>query len=130
MHYVARRHEIAKRYNRLLADLPVITPWQSKDGHSAFHLYVIRLKIDEIERSHGEVFEALRAKEIMVNLHYIPVHTQPYYQSMGFAMGDFPQAEKYYSEAISIPMFPTLKEEEQNYVVNSLREILNSECGQ
>ncbi|MGY8818119.1 MAG: UDP-4-amino-4,6-dideoxy-N-acetyl-beta-L-altrosamine transaminase [Pseudomonadales bacterium] len=130
LHYVARRHEIAKRYNRLLADLPVITPWQSKDGHSAFHLYVIRLKLDKIERSHGEVFEALRAKEIMVNLHYIPVHTQPYYQSMGFAMGNFPQAEQYYSEAISIPMFPTLKEEEQDYVVDSLREILQSECGQ
>jgi len=125
-HYVARRHEIAKRYNKLLADLPVITPWQSKDGHSAFHLYVIRLKLNEIERSHGEVFEALRGKEIMVNLHYIPVHTQPYYQSMGFAMGDFPRAEKYYSEAISIPLFPTLQDAEQDYVVASLKELLVS----
>lgn len=128
-HYVARRHELAKRYNKLLADLPVVTPWQHKDGHSAFHLYVIRLKLNKIKISHLEVFEALRAKEILVNLHYIPVHTQPYYQAMGFSSGDFPEAEQYYSEAISIPMFPTLKEEEQDYVVDSLREILQSEGG-
>ncbi|MDX5991190.1 UDP-4-amino-4,6-dideoxy-N-acetyl-beta-L-altrosamine transaminase [Ectopseudomonas alcaliphila] len=124
LHYVARRHELANRYNKLLAELPLITPWQSKDGHSAYHLYVIRLKLDQIERNHGEVFEALRAREILVNLHYIPVHTQPYYQAMGFAVGDFPEAEKYYTEAISIPLFPALKESEQDYVVESLKELL------
>jgi len=124
LHYVARRHELAERYDRLLADLPVITPWQNKDGRSAFHLYVIRLKLDQIKLSHGEVFEALRAKEIMVNLHYIPVHTQPYYQAMGFSVGDFPESEKYYSEAISIPLFPTLKNSEQDYVVEVLKDLL------
>nr|WP_026088604.1 UDP-4-amino-4,6-dideoxy-N-acetyl-beta-L-altrosamine transaminase [Pseudomonas chengduensis] len=124
LHYVARRHELANRYNKLLAELPLITPWQSKDGRSAYHLYVIRLKLDQIERNHGEVFEALRAREILVNLHYIPVHTQPYYQAMGFAVGDFPEAEKYYTEAISIPLFPALKESEQDYVVESLKELL------
>lgn len=124
LHYVARRHELANRYNKLLVELPLITPWQSKDGRSAYHLYVIRLKLDQIERTHGEVFEALRAREILVNLHYIPVHTQPYYQAMGFAVGDFPEAEKYYTEAISIPLFPALKESEQDYVVESLKELL------
>lgn len=124
LHYVARRHELARRYDRLLSDLPLVTPWQSRDGHSAFHLYVIRLKLDQIQLSHVEVFEALRAREIMVNLHYIPVHTQPYYQAMGFAVGDYPEAEKYYAEAISIPLFPTLKESEQDYVVASLKELL------
>lgn len=124
LHYVARRHELARRYDRLLSDLPLITPWQSSDGHSAFHLYVIRLKLDQIQLSHVEVFEALRAREIMVNLHYIPVHTQPYYQAMGFVVGDYPEAEKYYAEAISIPLFPTLKESEQDYVVASLKELL------
>jgi len=126
LHYVARRHELAERYNMLFLGLPVITPWQHKDSRSAFHLYVIRLKLDEINLSHVEVFEALRAREIMVNLHYIPVHTQPYYESLGFCVGDFPEAEKYYSEAISIPLFPTLKETEQDYVAETLAELLRS----
>lgn len=126
INFVARRHELAKRYNKLLADLPVVTPWQHKDGYSAFHLYVIRLKLNKIRPSHGDVFEALRAKGIIVNLHYIPVHTQPYYQKMGFRVGDYPEAEKYYSEAISIPLFPALKESEQDYVVESLKEAIEA----
>lgn len=123
-HYVARRHELANRYDKLLDGLPVITPWQEKESYSAYHLYVIRLKLDEIRPSHVEVFEALRAKEIMVNLHYIPVHTQPYYQEMGFKVGDFPEAEKYYGEAISIPLFPTLTYENQDYVVAALKDAM------
>lgn len=122
VHYVARRHELAKRYDKLLKPLPVVTPWQHRDGYSAFHLYVVRLKLDEIEPSHVEVFEALRAKEIIVNLHYIPVHIQPYYQEIGFKQGDFPEAERYYAEAISIPLFPTLKESEQDFVIEALKE--------
>lgn len=123
-HYVARRHELAKRYDELLKSLPVITPWQEKASYSAYHLYVIRLKLDEITPSHVEVFEALRAKEIMVNLHYIPVHTQPYYQRMGFKIGDFPEAEKYYAESISIPLFPALTHSEQDYVVRALKDAM------
>ncbi|SNC66935.1 UDP-4-amino-4,6-dideoxy-N-acetyl-beta-L-altrosamine transaminase [Marinobacter sp. es.048] len=124
VHYVARRHELAKRYDKLLKDLPVVTPWQDKNGYSAFHLYVIRLKLGEINTSHVDVFEALRAKEIIVNLHYIPVHTQPYYREMGFSDGDFPESEKYYSEAISIPLFPALTYDEQDFVVESLKEAM------
>lgn len=123
-HYVKRRHEIASRYNALLADLPVITPWQHPDGYSGLHLYVIRLQLDKIQRSHLEVFNELRAHDIMVNLHYIPVHTQPYYQQMGFKQGDFPKAEKYYSEAISIPMYPTMTVEQQDEVVSVLKRAL------
>lgn len=123
--YVARRHEIAARYDTLLADLPLTLPWQHPDGYSAYHLYVIRLRLDEIAPvTHREVFEALRAKDIMVNLHYIPVHTQPYYQKTGFGWGDFPQAEQYYREAISIPMHPSLTDEEQDFVVDALREAM------
>lgn len=122
--YVARRHDIADRYNRLLANLPITLPWQHPDSHSAYHLYVIRLQLDQIQRTHLQVFEALRAKDIMVNLHYIPVHTQPYYQRMGFKHGDFPEAECYYREAISIPMHPSLTEAEQDFVVNTLREAM------
>lgn len=124
VHYVARRHELAKRYDKLLKDMPIVTPWQHKDGYSAFHLYVIRLKLGEITASHVEVFEALRAKEIIVNLHYIPVHTQPYYREMGFSDGDFPESEKYYSEAISIPLFPALTYDEQDFVVECLKEAM------
>ncbi|KZE32435.1 UDP-4-amino-4,6-dideoxy-N-acetyl-beta-L-altrosamine transaminase [Crenobacter luteus] len=124
--YVARRHEIAQRYNQLLADLPLTLPWQHPDSYSAWHLYVIRLQLDKIQRTHRQVFEALRAKDIMVNLHYIPIHTQPYYAKMGFKSGDFPEAEKYYSEAISIPMFPTMTEAQQDEVIAVLKEALGA----
>jgi dTDP-4-amino-4,6-dideoxygalactose transaminase len=120
--YVARRHELARRYDALLADLPVTTPWQHPDSYSGLHLYVIRLQLDKIQRTHLEVFEAMRAKNVIVNLHYIPVHTQPYYQKLGFKAGDFPVAEAYYREAISIPMYPTLTEAQQDEVVAALKE--------
>lgn len=123
-HYVSRRHQIAARYSQLLADLPITLPWQHPDSYSAYHLYVIRLQLDKINATHLQVFEALRAKDIMVNLHYIPVHTQPYYQQMGFKPGDYPEAESYYREAISIPMHPTLTDEELNTVAKSLREAI------
>ena len=122
--YVARRHEIARRYNELLADLPLTLPWQHPDSYSAYHLYVIRLQLEKISATHLHVFEAMRAKDIMVNLHYIPVHTQPYYQKMGFKQGDYPEAERYYSDAISIPMHPSLTDAEQDEVVNVLREVV------
>ena len=124
--YVDKRHEIAERYNILLADLPISLPWQHPDSYSAYHLYVIRLKLDMIQVTHRQVFEALRSKDIMVNLHYIPVHTQPYYQKMGFKLGDYPEAEQYYREAISIPMHPTLTEQEQYFVVQSIREAVGA----
>jgi UDP-4-amino-4,6-dideoxy-N-acetyl-beta-L-altrosamine transaminase len=124
--YVKRRHDIAQYYNELLVDLPLTLPWQHPDSYSAYHLYVVRLHLDKINVSHRQVFEALRAKEIMVNLHYIPVHTQPYYQQLGFKQGDYPQAEHYYNEAISIPMHVNLTDEDLIYIANSLREAISS----
>ena len=124
--YVARRHELARRYEELLKNLPVTTPWQHPDGYSGLHLYVIRLQLDKINKTHLQVFESLRAKNISVSLHYIPVHTQPYYQKMGFKVGQFPEAERYYAEAISIPMYPILSEAQQDYVVSSLCEALGA----
>lgn len=123
-HFVERRHQIAERYNALLAEMPVTLPWQHPDSYSAYHLYVIRLQLDRMTATHLQVFEALRARDIMVNLHYIPVHTQPYYQEMGFRPGDFPLAEQYYREAISIPMHPTLTDAEQDTVVQVLSEAI------
>jgi UDP-4-amino-4,6-dideoxy-N-acetyl-beta-L-altrosamine transaminase len=124
--YVARRHELARRYDALLKDLPVTTPWQHPDGYSGLHLYVIRLQLGKINKTHLQVFEALRAKDIIVNLHYIPVHTQPYYQNMGFTVGQFPEAERYYGDAISIPMYPIMTEAQQDEVVSCLREALGA----
>jgi UDP-4-amino-4,6-dideoxy-N-acetyl-beta-L-altrosamine transaminase len=124
--YVSRRHELARRYDALLAELPVVTPWQDPDTYSGLHLYVVRLHLDRMTRSHAEVFESLRAQDIGVNLHYIPVHTQPYYRQMGFGAGSFPEAERYYAEAISLPMYPTLHEEQQDLVVEALRR---ATCG-
>jgi UDP-4-amino-4,6-dideoxy-N-acetyl-beta-L-altrosamine transaminase len=119
--YVARRHALARRYNTLLADLPLTTPWQHPDSYSGLHLYVVRLKLDQITKTHREVFEALREQGIGVNLHYIPVHTQPFYQSMGFESDDFPLAHQYYCEAISIPMHTNLEEQDLLRVANALR---------
>jgi UDP-4-amino-4,6-dideoxy-N-acetyl-beta-L-altrosamine transaminase len=125
-HYVARRHQLAARYDTLLADLQVTRPWQHPDSYSGLHLYVIRLQLDQIGRTHREVFDSLREQGIGVNLHYIPVHTQPYYRQMGFKTGDFPEAELYYSEAISLPMFQAMTEAQQDEVTAAFRATLES----
>lgn len=122
--FVAKRHVIAKRYDELLADFPVKVIKQRPDNHSALHLYVIRLQLDEINKTHNEVFKLLRKAGIGVNLHYIPVYHQPYYESIGFETGYCLEAEKYYGEAISLPIYPTLSEEEQALVISSLKLIL------
>ncbi|WP_168016901.1 UDP-4-amino-4,6-dideoxy-N-acetyl-beta-L-altrosamine transaminase [Halomonas salinarum] len=124
--YVARRNALAARYDDLLAGLPVTTPWQHPDSYSGRHLYVIRLELDQISATHRQVFEALREQGIGVNLHYIPVHTQPYYQQLGFRLGDFPEAERYYAQAISLPMFPSMNKMQQIEVVEALRTAVKS----
>ena len=123
--FVSRRRHLAARYNQLLSDFPLVLPWQHPDTESSWHLYVIRLKLDEIGKTHRQVFEELRQAEIGVNLHYIPVHTQPYYQNLGFKWGDFPQAEQYYQEAISLPIYYGLSDENQDQVGAVLRNILS-----
>lgn len=122
--FVTKRHAIFKQYDQLLSDLPIVLPWQHPDGYSGLHLYVIRLKLGEIKKTHRQVFEALLSNGIGVNLHYIPVHTQPYYQRMGFRPGDYPHAEKYYTEAISLPMYPAMTKEQQAVVKESLESAL------
>ncbi|QVL44144.1 MAG: UDP-4-amino-4,6-dideoxy-N-acetyl-beta-L-altrosamine transaminase [Alcanivorax sp.] len=123
--YVARRNELAERYDLELAGLPVTTPWQHSDSESGWHLYVIRLQLDKIKRSRRAVFESLREHGIGVNIHYIPVYTQPWYRAMGFEPGDYPQAERYYAEVISLPMFPTMNESQQDQVVKCLCRALS-----
>lgn len=124
--FVAKRHALAKRYDEILSDLPIVIPWQHPDSYSSFHLYIIRLKLEQTGRTHREVFEALRAAGIGVNLHYIPVYLQPYYQKLGFKLGYCPEAERYYAEIISLPIFPELTMEEQDQVVKALRTAVNA----
>ncbi|EPP5334286.1 UDP-4-amino-4,6-dideoxy-N-acetyl-beta-L-altrosamine transaminase [Vibrio harveyi] len=122
--FITARHHLADRYNELLKTLPVVLPYQLENTYSGLHLYVIRLQLDKLSLTHKEVFDVLRGKGIGVNLHYIPVHTQPYYEKMGFSVGDFPESERYYSEAISLPMFHCMTEEQQDRVVEVLSKIL------
>jgi UDP-4-amino-4,6-dideoxy-N-acetyl-beta-L-altrosamine transaminase len=122
--FVSCRHHLARRYDEALRDLPIILPYQHPDTHSAFHLYVIRLQLERIRKKRRQVFDELRAKGIQVNLHYIPVHMQPYYQKLGFNEGDFPAAEQYYREAITLPLFASLTEQDQDHVIDSIRMVL------
>ena len=119
--YVARRHQLSRRYDQLLSALPVTTPWQHPDSYSGLHLYVIRLQLGKIKHSHRQVFESLREQGIGVNLHYIPVHTHPYYQRMGFELGAFPEAELYYTQAISLPLFPMMTDGDQDQVISAVQ---------
>jgi len=122
--FVVRRHELARRYNSLLSDLPLILPYQSSECYSAFHLYVVRVDADKTKIPRRKVFDVLRAANIGVNVHYIPIHTQPFYLRLGFAAGMFPEAEKYYTEAISLPMFAGMTEGQQDRVIEALKECL------
>ena len=122
--FIEQRRTLAERYFSLLSSLPVTLPHQAEWSASAWHLYILRIKPDLIEKSQKQVFKELRESGIGVNLHYIPVHLQPYYAARGFAMGDFPAAEKYYTEAISIPLFHGMTEEQQNTVANVLEDVL------
>ncbi len=123
--FVSARHMLVDRYNRLLQDLPVITPWQLPESHSGLHLYVIRLNLAKISNSHLNIFEYLRGKGIGVNLHYIPVYRHPYYTKLGFVKGYCPNSELYYDSAISLPLYPGLSEAMQDSVVTALNTALN-----
>ncbi len=122
--FVARRRVLADRYSKQFKGLPLTLPWQHPDTFSPFHLYVIRLRREEINKTHRKVFESLRGAGIGVNIHYIPVHTQPYYARLGFKTGAFPESEKYYSEAISLPLFSGMTDEEQKQVIRAVRATL------
>lgn len=118
--FVSKRHVLAAQYDKLLKNLPVTTPWQHTDSYSGLHLYVIRLLTNNGKVNHREVFERLQANGIGVNLHYIPVYRQPYYEKMGYTPNDFPEAERYYAEAISLPMYPGLTETQKSEVIQKL----------
>lgn len=117
--YIARRHTLAERYDHRLAGLPVCIPYRDPQHRSALHLYPIQIE-DDARQNRLAVFNTLRAAGIGVNVHYIPVHTQPDYQRLGFKSGDFPVAEAYYQRAVSLPLFPTMTEAQQDQVIDAL----------
>jgi UDP-4-amino-4,6-dideoxy-N-acetyl-beta-L-altrosamine transaminase len=122
--FIANRHKIKNSYLESLKSLPLTLPFEPEDSYSAFHLFVIRLNLLKISKSHSQVFEELRENGIGVNLHYIPIYLQPYYEELGFKRGHCPEAEKYYSEAISIPMYSGLTFENQVKVIDALKKVL------
>jgi len=122
--FVKRRHELANRYHDALKDLPIILPWQHPDTYSSYHLYVVQLDTQKTTKTRRYVFEELRKKGIGVNVHYIPVHTQQYYKKLGFKEGAFPSSEEYYKNTITLPLYYDFTEEEQDYVIDALKEII------
>jgi UDP-4-amino-4,6-dideoxy-N-acetyl-beta-L-altrosamine transaminase len=124
--FLRLRHEVADYYDRVLTDLPVTIPRQHPDAYSSYHLYPIRVAAKRCGKTQQHMYRGLRAAGILVNLHYIPVYRQPFYEQMGFRIGYCPEAERYYKETISLPMFPTLSRQQQQRVVSVLTELLSS----
>ena len=128
--FIANRRSIAKRYDQALSELPLQLPSKSKtnseESSSAYHLYIIRLQNSQGKSDRKTVLEALRDKDIQAHVHYIPLHTQPYYQQFGFKEGDFPEAENYYSEAMTLPIYSAMSNAEQDTVVRELKTELQS----
>lgn len=123
--FVARRRALAARYNELLKDLDILKlPYQDESTVSSWHLYIVRVDFSKINKNKKQIFAEMKDKGVCLNLHYIPVHTQPYYENLGFKKGDFPVSEKYYEEAFTLPLYYSLTNEQQDYVIKSLKEVL------
>ncbi|MDA9102984.1 UDP-4-amino-4,6-dideoxy-N-acetyl-beta-L-altrosamine transaminase [Candidatus Thioglobus sp.] len=123
--FVQKRHKIAEFYNDELPKLPLQIPLQHEDCYSSYHLYPIRIKLNETKQSQRQIYEALQLSGINVNLHYIPIYRQPYYESMGFKAGYCEEAEKYHKDVLSIPMYPKISTTQQTFIVESLRLALS-----
>lgn len=122
--FLQRRRELVRRYDELLTGLPLVTPYEDPAGRSSWHLYVIQLELETLGKSRRTVFERMRAAGVLVNVHYIPVHLQPYYRALGFKPGDFPASERYYERAISLPLYYGLTQADQDRVCTTLRKSL------
>ena len=123
--FVSKRHELQQRYDSLLEGFPLLTPFQDKDSYSSLHLYPIQIDLNKASKTRKEIYNELRDMGIGINVHYIPIHTQPYFVQFGFQKGDFPISEKYYDKAISIPLFHFMTIKQQNFIISALDKILN-----
>ena len=122
--FVTQRHTLQERYDSLLSGLPIIRPYQDKHSFSTLHLYPIQIDLNKVSKNREQIFNELRENGIGVNVHYIPIHTQPYYLQFGFKVGDFPNSESYYNRVISIPLFHSMTIEQQDEVLNALMKVL------
>ena len=122
--FVAKRHILQERYSSLLNGLPILKPYQDKDSYSALHLYPVQVDLDSVDKSRQQIFDELRQNGIGVNVHYIPIHTQPYYLQFGFKVGDFPNSEAYYHRAISIPLSHVMTTKQQDKILDVLKQAL------
>ena len=123
--YIERRHQIAKYYDAELKSLQLIIPCQTPYFYSSYHLYPVLVRCIKDQKTQMQVYDELRKNDIAVNLHYIPVHRHPYYENLGFKKGDFPVAEKFHQEVISIPMYASLEDKDQDHVIKILKKILD-----
>ena len=124
--FIMKRHDLSKIYHELLADLPVILPFNNSNSRSSLHLFIIRLSSELLKRkSRRQVVENLLNEGVGANIHYIPIHIQPFFARMGFKTSDFPKAIHYYESAISLPLHTNLSRKKQDKVVNKLREALS-----
>jgi UDP-4-amino-4,6-dideoxy-N-acetyl-beta-L-altrosamine transaminase len=122
--FVSRRHILQERYHQMLSDFPLTLPFQSQDCHSALHLYPIQIDLSRLNKTHSMIFNELRENGLGVNLHYIPIYKQPYYQNLGYKVSDYPNTENYYNRAISIPLFYSMTNKQQDEVVQVLKKVL------
>jgi len=122
--FVAKRHILQERYDSLLINLPIIKPYQDIDNYSSLHLYPIQIDLNKVSKSRGQVFNSLIESGVGVNVHYIPIHTQPYYLQFGFKEGDFLNSEAYYRGAMSIPLFHKMSTKQQDTVIEALKRVL------
>ena len=127
--FVSKRHILKKRYDLLLNSLPIIIPFLDEDSYSALHLYPIQLDLNQVSKSREQIFDGLRESGIGVNVHYIPIHTQPYYRQHGFKDGEFPNSESYYKAALSLPLYSGMSFQEQDKVVESVTKVLDENNG-
>ena len=123
--FVVRRRELAARYDELLKDMPLTTPYVLEGANPSWHLYIVRVDFSRLTKTKKQVFEEMKVQGVALNLHYIPVHTQPYYQALGYRSEDFPNAMTYYAEAFTLPLYYRLTEQQQAEVVNALENALN-----
>jgi UDP-4-amino-4,6-dideoxy-N-acetyl-beta-L-altrosamine transaminase len=124
--FVSLRRKVAHNYNNLLKNLPLQIPFQSEDSYSSYHLYPIRINLNESKQTQRQIYNALHSADILVNIHYIPIYRQPYFESIGFKAGYCPESEQYHKEVLSIPIYPKLSMEQQTYIVETLKLVLTS----
>ena len=125
--FLQRRREYVRRYNEAFHNVPgIITPWQSPDGESAWHLYILRLQLERLNVGRDQIFQELWDRGIGVNVHYIPVYYHAYYRDLGYAKGLCPQAEKLFDEMFTIPLYPAMKEAALERVIKTIREVVKT----